>query len=812
VNSKLSTVRWGRGGVVGLVVVAWVTSGTPVLAARAESRAAAPACTITGTRGADVLTGTAGDDVICGLGGDDRLSGRGGDDVLFGGGGDDVLRGGGGDDTVAGGGGADRLRGSEGRDTLSGGSGRDIVLYPPRVAPLRLSIGDGANDGARGESDNIAADVEAVRGGMGDDTLIGSRGANRLFGQGGDDHLVGAAGNDLLDGGSGRDLLDGRDSVAFADELVCGDGAGDRALADMADHVRAGCEVVVQNDAPVAVDDQVTTDEDTEVVLPVTGVGSPAANDTDADADPLTVTAVAAATGGSVAIVAGTIRFEPMADLCGASVAGFDYQVSDGGGGTDVGRVTVSVTCVDDPPTAVDDNATVNEDSGATTIDVLANDTDVEGGPEAIDDVTQPANGTVTVTNLGAELTYEPDPNFCSATPEAFTYTLSPGGSAATVSVTVICVPDTPVAVDDTATVDEDSGATTIDVLANDRDPDPTGITIDDETQPANGTVTVPSGGADLRYQPDPNYCNTQTGGSPDTFTYRLAPGGSTATVSVTVTCGDDSPTAVDDTATVVEDSGATTIDVLANDTDVDGGPKAIDDVTQPANGTAVVTGGGTGLTYQPDPDFCGATPDTFTYTLNGGDSATVSVTVTCFVAISTSLSSAPAAPAINQTFSYTGGLVNSGITPLDEVTMTFDVPVQMNIDSVTTGTYTGFEGDQAGVGVLVRYEKNTAPGVFTLWGASPNTTTNTTLTDPPPGVGAGEFVTRVRWEYGPAAPGASATINPTVRGQIINPDNVGNTVTTNTAVQSMVRVSGVYTAGPTTVNDDDAYTFNPSP
>ena len=79
-------------------------------------------------------------------------------------------------------------------------------------------------------------------------------------------------------------------------------------------------------------------------------------------------------------------------------------------------------------------------------------------------------------------------------------------------------------------------------------------------------------------------------------------------------------PTAVDDTATVAEDEPATAIDVLGNDTDPDGGPIAIDPVTQPANGTVVITGGGTDLTYQPDPNYCndppGTTPDTFTYTL----------------------------------------------------------------------------------------------------------------------------------------------------------------------------------------------------
>ena len=94
-------------------------------------------------------------------------------------------------------------------------------------------------------------------------------------------------------------------------------------------------------------------------------------------------------------------------------------------------------------------------------------------------------------------------------------------------------------------------------MLANDDDPDPVGITHRfDVTQPANGTVVITGGGADLTYQPDANYCNTQAGGSPDTFTYTLTPGGSTATVRVTVTCVPDTPVAVDDTATVAEDSG----------------------------------------------------------------------------------------------------------------------------------------------------------------------------------------------------------------------------------------------------------------
>jgi hypothetical protein len=93
-------------------------------------------------------------------------------------------------------------------------------------------------------------------------------------------------------------------------------------------------------------------------------------------------------------------------------------------------------------------------------------------------------------------------------------------------------------------------------------------------------------------------------------------------------------PVAVDDTKTVAEDDPATTIDVLANDTDADGGTKTIESVMQPADGSVAITNGGSDLTYQPNLNYCnndGETPtDDFTYTLNGGSTATVAVTVTC--------------------------------------------------------------------------------------------------------------------------------------------------------------------------------------
>ena len=94
-------------------------------------------------------------------------------------------------------------------------------------------------------------------------------------------------------------------------------------------------------------------------------------------------------------------------------------------------------------------------------------------------------------------------------------------------------------------------------------------------------------------------------------------------TASISVYIGDPSGVAqtiyVDDVN--LQTAAPTPIDVLANDTNPDGGPKQIDSVTQPAHGTVAITGGGTGLTYQPNANYCndGNPTDDFTYTLNGG-------------------------------------------------------------------------------------------------------------------------------------------------------------------------------------------------
>ena len=140
---------------------------------------------------------------------------------------------------------------------------------------------------------------------------------------------------------------------------------------------------------------------------------------------------------------------------------------------------------------------------------------------------------------------------------------------------------------------------------------------------------TITGGGTGLTYKPNAN------ANGADTFTYTIADGHgwtTIGTVNVTITPVQDPPNAVNDaTLSVRESAGATALAVKANDSDPDGDTLTIVAKTNGAHGTVAITGGGTGLTYDPVKLYYGT--DVFTYTLSDGhggtDSATVLLTIT---------------------------------------------------------------------------------------------------------------------------------------------------------------------------------------
>jgi hypothetical protein len=397
--------------------------------------------------------------------------------------------------------------------------------------------------------------------------------------------------------------------------------------------------VVNPNNNPDAVDDTATVAEDSGA-----NAINVLANDTDADGNTLTITAVTQGANGSVAITGGGtgLTYTPNANYFGPD--SFTYTISDGNGGTDTATVNVTVTEVNDAPTAVDDAlSSVAEDSGPRTISFATLTGNDSAGPAnesgqslTITAVGNAVGGTVNIS--GTDVIFTPTANYNG--PASFDYTVEDNGTTngvadpksdiGSVSFTITAVNDDPTANDDSATVAEDSGANTISVLTNDTDADGDTLTITAVTQGANGSVAITGGGTTVDYTPNANYFGS------DSFTYTISDGNGgsdTATVSITVTNVNDNPTANDDAASVAEDSGANAINVLANDSiSPDAGETlTITAVTQGTNGSVAITGGGTGLTYTPNANYFG--PDSFTYTIsdgNGGsDTATVTITVT---------------------------------------------------------------------------------------------------------------------------------------------------------------------------------------
>ncbi len=371
------------------------------------------------------------------------------------------------------------------------------------------------------------------------------------------------------------------------------------------------------NDPPAGVPDSYIVDEDQALTVPASG--GVLANDTDVEGDPLTATLATSVGSGTLTLNAdGSFTYTPNPDFNGSDT--FTYVPNDGAVDGNITTVTIRVNPVNDPPVATDDNASTAEDT-SVTIDVLGNDSNSDDDPLTITSVSAPAHGTAVIQGTG--ISYTPDPDFNGQ--DTFSYTISDGQASATGNVTIDVAPinDAPVALDDPATTAEDTSVT-IEVLINDSDPENDPITLDSASNPSNGTASINPNGTIL-YAPGPNFHGT------DSFVYTISdPQGesATATVNMIVTPVNDPPVASDDTATTTAGT-AVVINVLGNDSDVDGDTLSITVVTDPPSGSASVNTDRT-VTYNPDSGFTGT--DAFSYTAADGNGLTASANVTVTV------------------------------------------------------------------------------------------------------------------------------------------------------------------------------------
>jgi len=468
-------------------------------------------------------------------------------------------------------------------------------------------------------------------------------------------------------------------------------------------------EIAGANDAPVANDDNVTSTEGGFPIVPDLS-DNVLTNDTDVESDGLVVTAVnggASNVGTTITLGSGATvdlgslgdydydpngAFESLA-VGETATDSFTYTISDGNGGTDNATVTITIHGENDAPTATDDSDALNEGFGASSMDVLFNDTDVDasdtlsvvavqGDASNVNTILTLSSGAQVILDESGSASILENSAFESlgegeTATDSFTYTVSDGNGStdtATVTYTITGVNDAPEASDDYATVWEDGGAivapggaevlepATGNVLFNDSDVESDGLAVTEvngSSSSVNSTVTLGSGATVTlnstgTYDYDPNgaYEFLASGESAtDSFTYTVSDGNGgtdSATVYVTVTGENDSPDAVSDNNTVTE-SDVASGNVLANDTDPDAS-----DVLEVVGvngsgsdvGTTIMLGSGALLTlnsdgsydYDPNGAFdsleSGDTSlDSFSYVISDGngvtDSTSVLITIT---------------------------------------------------------------------------------------------------------------------------------------------------------------------------------------
>jgi hypothetical protein len=408
-------------------------------------------------------------------------------------------------------------------------------------------------------------------------------------------------------------------------------------------------DIISDPSAPVAVNDTLSTAEDTSLALN----GNVTGNDTVEAGRTLAIDSVSTIPGVTLGTLSGT-TYTPPANFFGTDRV--TYVVRDSSGlVSNTATVTISVSAVNDAPEAFDDSFTAAEDSTNNVLAVLAdngNGADNAGPNEPSDTITITAvgagnqGGSISIQPGGAALLYTPATGFRDGT-ETFTYTITDsGGLTDTATVSVRVEP----AVVPFARPDAGSGAentsVTIDVLANDSETPGSTKVLVSFGQGSFGTVT--QSGDQLVYTPsDENFYGQ------DTFTYTMNDSSeqgvdSTATVTVTITDVNDSPVLVNDVESATEDTAKTIAISTLLSNDSPGAGENVGVAQQPQTLTltsvsALTTGGGSvaivgsNVVYTPAEDFNDANggPFEFTYTAvdNGNPALSGTATVTVNVA-----------------------------------------------------------------------------------------------------------------------------------------------------------------------------------
>jgi len=268
------------------------------------------------------------------------------------------------------------------------------------------------------------------------------------------------------------------------------------------------------NDAPAANAQSVSATEDTPKAITLTG--------TDLEGSDLTYTVVTGPTHGTLSGTAPNLTYTPDPNYAGGDT--FTFKVNDGALDSSVATVTITVSAVNDAPSANAQSVSTAEDMPKAII-LTGMDIDSAGLSYLI--VTPPMHGTLSGT--APNLTYTPDPHYHGA--DDFAFKVNDGAldsDPATVSITISPVNDVPTTVADAYVLGADSSLFG-NVLFNDSDIDGDVITAALASGPAHGTVALAADGS-FTYAPGPSFAGS------DTFAYQASDGNLTsAAVTVTI-------------------------------------------------------------------------------------------------------------------------------------------------------------------------------------------------------------------------------------------------------------------------------------
>ncbi len=281
-------------------------------------------------------------------------------------------------------------------------------------------------------------------------------------------------------------------------------------------------------DAPIAIDDAFTVNEDDELLVTSGGV---LANDLDADSDLLEAALLIGPTHGSLELNSdGTFSYRPDADFHGQD--SFTYLAGDGTSDSNVASVNINVLSVNDAPTVknwtfeVDEDARLDVDSGS----LLGGSADLESDQLNTHVVEGARHGTVEVQPDGS-FRYIPNKDYSGN--DSFTYRANDGvddSNLATVQVTVHPVNDNPFGEDNVYISLEDQVLEVSEqgVLVDDFDSDGDQLAAILVTSPVKGTLDFELDGT-FSYIPVEGFVGD------DTFTY-VANDGTVNSEVITVT------------------------------------------------------------------------------------------------------------------------------------------------------------------------------------------------------------------------------------------------------------------------------------